>query len=140
VLIAEDEVAIAMFIADTVERLGGTVVEIVSSAGRIADSAASHLPDIVLLDVNMRRSMTYEPAAELCRMGIPFIFVTGYSDLPDCPGDLADAPRLEKPFNAREIAQAIKETVGLPDTGRSAFRVSRNRRRDAMPSPSRRRH
>lgn len=106
VLIVEDEAIVAMFLEDVVLDLGH---EVVATAGRLdrALALANDLAyDLAVIDVNLNGETTYPLADCLAARGIPFIFATGYgADAIDAKW--ANAPMLQKPFQAHELAAAI---------------------------------
>lgn len=111
-LIVEDELLVALEVQDAVRELGGAVADTVARASDIRDSVARHAPDLVLLDLNMRGERTYAVAAELKKRGIPFVFVTAYVMLPDCPDELRDVPHVGKPVRPEDLRAAVAKVIG----------------------------
>lgn len=111
VLVAEDEVHIMMLLEDMLEELEAHVIGCVASVGEVVPAVEADRPDAVTLDVNLKGVPVYEVAATLRERGIPFVFVSGYDVLPDCPPDLQNVPRVRKPFRVAELATALDEAL-----------------------------
>jgi hypothetical protein len=67
--------------------------------------------DVAILDINIRGQISYPLANALLKRHVPFIFATGY-DLDAIPAEFAEIPRLQKPFNARELVEALADARG----------------------------
>lgn len=111
VLVAEDEVHIMMLLEDMLEELDAEVIGPVESVREILRVLEEERLDAVTLDVHLKGEPAYEAAAILRERGIPFVFVSGYDVLPDCPPDLKDIPRVRKPFRLVELAAALDKVV-----------------------------
>lgn len=109
ILIAEDEAFSAMEIERLVEELGHSPVDVVNSIAKIA--AAADAIDCALLDVNLNGETSFDAALKLRNDGIAVIFITGYSDLPECPAELEDAPRLLKPIDREKLKTALEKAA-----------------------------
>jgi CheY-like chemotaxis protein len=112
VLVADDEVMVAMLLKGMLTALDAEVVGPVNSTETALRAIEEEALDAATLDVNMRGSRIYKAAAALRQRGIPFIFVTGYGDLSDCPESLRDVPRLTKPFRLKDLAAALEGVIG----------------------------
>ena len=64
-------------------------------------------PDLAVLDVNLGIGSSIPVARELARLGIPFIFATGYGDSTQIPSDLKSQPVLRKPYEATHLLDAL---------------------------------
>lgn len=109
-LIVEDEAIIAMMIEDMIVDLGH---EVAASAGNVADAAAKAenlAIDFAVLDVNLDGQPTFKVAEILVRRGIPFVFATGYGATA-LTAQWSHAPTLQKPFQMRDLADALKAVV-----------------------------
>ncbi|WP_419808338.1 hypothetical protein [Sphingomonas sp.] len=62
--------------------------------------------DAVLLDINLRCDMAYDPADELRADDIPFAFVTGY-DRSVLPDRFARLPAAPKPLGAEQLVALL---------------------------------
>ncbi len=82
VLIVEDEVLIALHLAAMVQDLGHEVVGIATSASEAVSSAATHRPDVALMDIRLSGGGTgIEVAGEIhARQGLRCIFISANLD------------------------------------------------------------
>ena len=106
VLIVEDESMVAMFLQDTLEDIGCTVIGLAPRLNEALKKAASLVFDIAILDVNLNGSSSFPVAEVLRARGLPFIFATGYSRT-SLPEFLQRVPIVQKPFQQRELETAI---------------------------------
>jgi len=112
ILIVEDEPAIAVDIAINLEGLGYDIVEVVHSAEEGQKVIAEQKVDLVMLDINLGGGMSGIDLARILdrEYGIPFIFLTSYSD-DDTVSQAADtypASYLVKPYKEQDLAPAVK--------------------------------
>jgi DNA-binding NarL/FixJ family response regulator len=106
VLLVEDETLIRMMIAEMVEGLGHRVVAEAGSIDHAKHLAEEVAFDVAILDVNLAGERIEPVVAIIERRGLPFIFVTGYTD-PGLPTALLKRPRLQKPVPTEELRHAI---------------------------------
>ena len=112
ILIVEDELLIAKGLARKLQKLGYTVVDIVSSGEKALEKVAETQPDLVLMDIVIKGEMDGIETAELLheRFNIPVIYVTAYAD--DSTLDRAEQTGsygyLLKPYQEREVHATIK--------------------------------
>ena len=112
VLVVEDEMMVAMLVADMLTELGCAVVGPAHALETALDLAASQpAPDVALLDVNLAGQPVFAVADALREMGVPAIFSTGYGDMALREADRG-APVLHKPFLAGDLARALAEALG----------------------------
>jgi CheY-like chemotaxis protein len=111
VLIVEDDPIIALDFEDTVLRLGVTTVRIAGSVSRALQLIDERAPDFVLLDVGLVREKSFAVAERLEALGIPFVFVTGYSTDVALPATLAQRPRLPKPCTSDALEAVLRSAV-----------------------------
>ncbi len=97
ILIAEDEVLVALELEALLGELDWDVVDVVSHVESILPALGN--ADCALLDINLKGQTSYDAARYLRARHVPFAFVTGYTDLPECPPELTGVPRLGKPFS-----------------------------------------
>ena len=110
ILIVEDESMVAMLIEDMLEDLGHKVI---ATSGRMPDASklvSDSIADLAILDVNLNGEETYPLADSLAARQIPFIFATGYGASGIKP-EWSGVPVLQKPFQSRELAQAINLAI-----------------------------
>lgn len=110
ILVVEDESMVAMMIEDMLEDLGHKVI---ATSGRMPDASklvSDSIADLAILDVNLNGEETYPLADSLAARQIPFIFATGYGASGIKP-EWSGVPVLQKPFQSRELAQAINLAI-----------------------------
>lgn len=110
ILVVEDESLVAMMIEDMLTDLGHKVV---ATSGRMPDASrlvSNASADLVILDVNLNGEETYPLANSLAAREIPFIFATGYGSS-GIKAEWSDVPVLQKPFQSRELAEAINLAI-----------------------------
>jgi CheY-like chemotaxis protein len=78
----EDEIIEAMFLAKILEHWGYEVCETVTSGEDAIKEAEIENPDLVIMDIYIHERMSgIETASKIrSQLGIPIIFMTGYSD------------------------------------------------------------
>jgi CheY-like chemotaxis protein len=112
VLIVEDDPIIALDFEDTILGFG---VKSVRCSGNVADALTmieARVPDFALLDVGLAREKSFDVAAKLAKLNIPFAFVTGYGgDRVDAI--FADRPRLPKPCSSDALLAVLRRFGGL---------------------------
>lgn len=99
VLVLEDSLIIAMEAEDILRAVGLETIDIANSLDQAMEAVNAESYDFALLDVNLGESMSFGFARHLNERGIPFGFVSGYSDTQDFPADLQQVPLLVKPFD-----------------------------------------
>lgn len=107
VLIVEDNFLIALDAADMLRQIGVATVWTAGSQAQALEFVASHAPQFVLLDVNLAEGKSFEVAARLRELGIPFAFATGYEDQRSFPDAFADTPVITKPYDHHRLAAGI---------------------------------
>jgi len=117
VLVVEDEQDIAALIKHTLERGGGTEVEMVVSGDAALRSATEHLPDLVILDLNI----PVLSGLEVCRIlrarpdsaYVPIIMLTAMSSERERVAgfELGADDYVTKPFSVRELAARVRAVL-----------------------------
>jgi CheY-like chemotaxis protein len=110
ILVVEDESMVAMMIEDMLEDLGHKVI---ATSGRMPDASklvSDASADLAILDVNLNGEETYPLADSLAARQIPFIFATGYGSS-GIKAEWSGVPVLQKPFQSRELAEAINLAI-----------------------------
>lgn len=107
VLIVEDEPLVAIELQAILEEAGHTVVGPAMNLARGLDLVRNGRFDMALLDISLGREKSFPIASELLRLGVPFAFVTGYTDSNSVPEELRAAPRVKKPYGMDEIRKAL---------------------------------
>jgi CheY-like chemotaxis protein len=111
ILVVEDEPAIALATANTLERLGCEVVGPVATLQQglaLADAEQARL-DAALLDVNLGGEVSFPIAELLAKAGVPFAHVTGYGE-PPARHDRVEPPALwlTKPIVENDLTLALQ--------------------------------
>jgi PAS domain S-box-containing protein len=107
VLVVEDEMLVAMLIEDLVEQLGCTVTGVASTLGNALQMATTDL-DVALLDVSIAGESVYPVAHALKARGVPFVFMSGYSQLDE---PWRDRPIVQKPFEIERLRREMERAV-----------------------------
>lgn len=82
ILVVEDDMIIALALAQSVKRLGHTVVDKVTSGEDAIEAALDHKPDLILMDIKLEENIDGITAIKKIRQEIEVdvIFITGNSD------------------------------------------------------------
>ena len=108
ILVVDDEVLIAMEIADNLEANGFEVVGPCQSVSQALDVLTKpDCCDAAVLDASLRNESAQPVALALLALQVPFVVVSGYSahQLPDA---LAAAPLLTKPVPADALIAQLR--------------------------------
>lgn len=106
-LVVEDQLIIALDLEMLLRQQGAADVHIVGTATDALKLIASTPPDAAVLDVNLGSSTSFPVAHELMRLGVPFIFATGYGKEVDFPAEFRTVPLVGKPYCAAVIRDAL---------------------------------
>lgn len=107
ILIVEDEPVVAFALEDMVADAGGSTI----SAERVDQAMAlieNHNLDLAILDINVHGHKSYPVAAALDKIGVPFIFATGYGDALH-PPEFKAVPTVTKPYSLSDINSALED-------------------------------
>lgn len=109
VLILEDEVIVAMDLAQTVEEDGHRVIGPFHSLDTALPALDAEMPDCAILDVNLGDGATSDSIAERLAGRAPILFLTGY----DIAGaatleKFPDATRMPKPLMLERVLEWIR--------------------------------
>ena len=111
VLVVEDEYLVAKSLENVLRALGCHVVGTASTVEQACDLIRRNEIQAALLDINLSPG-TCEPVARALRYRqIPFVFLTGYSNLNMLPDDLRGFRIVTKPADAATLARVLRETV-----------------------------
>lgn len=112
ILIAEDEVIVAIDLQSRLEALGYTVVDTVISGEQAREKALKLHPDLVLMDIRLSGDMDGIEAAETIRaqFDIPIVFVTAYADSSTLQRAKITGPYgyIVKPFDERDLHATLE--------------------------------
>ena len=105
ILLAEDEMMLAMMLEDRLNASGYSVIK----AARLAkclELAESATIDMAILDINLAGEESFPVAVVLRRRGIPGVGAAGYGDL-DLPEAWRNEKVLQKPYDSRQLTEAL---------------------------------
>ncbi|MGV1754946.1 HWE histidine kinase domain-containing protein [Agrobacterium sp. CG674] len=111
VLLVEDQALIAMDTEELLSTLGASKVSIASTVEAALNSIDVAAPDCAVLDLNLGSSSSELVALRLTKVGIPFIFATGYRDGIHITEELRDVPVVRKPIAESALAVALGRAI-----------------------------
>lgn len=106
ILVAEDEMLLAMMLQDLLEAQGYNVLK-APSLHRCLELAESESIDVAMLDINLAGEPSFPIAAVLRRRGIPFLFCSGYGSQ-GLPAEWRGETMLQKPYDSKQLVAALK--------------------------------
>jgi CheY-like chemotaxis protein len=121
VLVVEDEFLLAMELETLLEQRGWRVLGPVGTIDKALAVLAHHRPAVAVLDVNLRGKRAIAVAAALRDQGVPFVLVTGYSEMQLNDPELKGRPRLEKPLDRRQLLRILEEQAAGPVAGQQSI-------------------
>ncbi len=107
ILVVEDEALVALQLQSDLETAGHQVVGPARSLKHGLVLAGQAQIDAALLDVRLGNDTSEAIAEQLIARNIPFAFATGYADCSMLPAHLRTAPKLNKPYLAKDIHAMI---------------------------------
>ena len=107
VLVVEDQLLIALDLEALLLEQGAAAVQLCGSTEDALRSIKLECPDLAILDVNLGSTTSFPVAFELQRLGVSFIFATGYGREVEWPPELASVPLVVKPYRAETIRDAL---------------------------------
>lgn len=115
ILIVEDEMIIAANISLQLTHLGYEVTGIISKADEVLPHILQHVPDIILMDINLKGNIDGIEIAQLIQKEykIPIIYLTANSDEANFNRAKATNPYafISKPFKKLDLQRAIELTL-----------------------------
>jgi two-component system cell cycle sensor histidine kinase/response regulator CckA len=112
ILVVEDETIVAMDIAQGLRQLGYGVVGTAGTGEEALELAKRGVPDLVLMDINLRGSMDgIETAKALqLRRAVPVLFLTAHADAATVQRAKEASPYgyLVKPYDQRDLHRSIE--------------------------------
>ena len=109
ILIAEDEMLVAMMLQDMLTDLGFSTV-MAARVGKAAKIVATTAVDCAILDIDLDGEPSYPVAEELRRRGVPIVFSTGYGRA-SLSADYWDCPILSKPYSEQELERVLIQAL-----------------------------
>ncbi|MEG3175424.1 response regulator [Sphingomonas sp. RB3P16] len=110
ILAVEDEMLVLMNIETALKDFGCSTICSASSVVEALALLARQSFDAAILDVNLGGEKSYQVADALVRLGVPFVFSTGYSDH-GVRIDLEDRPVLRKPYTRAALYAAFARLI-----------------------------
>ncbi|MBV1797069.1 response regulator [Siccirubricoccus sp. G192] len=117
ILVVEDEALVAMMVEDELREAGAKILTAatVGNALRLIEAAMQDGGlSAAVLDINLGGEMVTPVADVLARLGVPFLFATGYGEGCDKGGHDA-VPMLHKPFEPLDLVVEIKALAPAGD-------------------------
>lgn len=116
ILIVEDEILIAMLLAETVEVLGHMVCATVGTQADAVAAAAQYRPDLIIADAGLADGNGIDAIAAILKTRFtPHLFVTG--NVMHVKAHRPDAVVLQKPFFVAELCAAIEDALKAQPSG-----------------------
>jgi CheY-like chemotaxis protein len=109
VLVVEDEPMILMLLEDMLGELGYTVAAEAAHIDEALEATKNADFDLAILDANLNGQPASPVADALVTRGTPFVFATGYGELPE---PFRDRPTLIKPFQMDGLRQMLQSALG----------------------------
>jgi CheY-like chemotaxis protein len=118
VLVVEDEVDVRNIVRRQLETLGHRVLVAEAATEALLLIAGPGAPDLLLTDVVLATGLNgieLADAARVERPGLPVIFMSGYTAVPDALKRIRDAgaPLLSKPFTTPQLERAVNAVCAL---------------------------
>jgi len=106
-LLVEDNVLVAMDLADSLTVAGCRVVGPASTLDAAALLASQEALDMAVLDVDLHGAPIWPVAETLMSRNIPFVFLSGYGNTLAIPAAFRVYQRLTKPITSATLLRAI---------------------------------
>lgn len=124
IMILEDQLVIAID-AEAILAEHGATTRTAATAAEALGLLAKSAPDVAVLDVHLGMETSFSVAAELKRLGVPFVFATGFGDGVVMPESLRGVPIVRKPYSSRSLVDGLARVVARSrSTGGAAGHVS----------------
>ncbi|MBI9100266.1 MAG: response regulator [Spirochaetaceae bacterium] len=115
ILIVEDESIVALDLQNRLESNGFDVIDIVSNGSRAVEKAITEIPDLILMDINLKGSIDGIEAASLIKRQIDcaIVFLTAFADEKTLKkARVSDASGyILKPFRENELLITIELAI-----------------------------
>ncbi len=115
ILIVEDEILVATDIEESLESLGYTVQNIVDTGEKAIEAVEKELPDLVLMDINLKGEMTGIEAAKTItkKHDVPIIYLTANTDIDTVNKAKVALPYgyVIKPFTDKDLQTNIEIAI-----------------------------
>lgn len=107
VLVVEDEILVALDIADTLTAAGARVCGPCVSLKQALDAAGSAAMDCAVLDIDLGGQEVFPAARVLQARGIPFVFYTGQPEREALRDEFAGVAVCVKPLRPERLVDAL---------------------------------
>ena len=107
IFLVEDELMAALDLSDMIADLGAQVVGPIARLDDAMRRAREQAVDGAVLDVKLDSQLTTPLVLFLRNRGVPVVLSTGY-ERGMLPQELADLPRLTKPYDERSLRRAME--------------------------------
>src|SRR5258705_11685058 len=114
-LVFEDAWHVATTLKALLETLGMGVVGPAVSIFGAERLAAARMPQVAVVDLNLKGEMAYGLINQLHDGGVPVIVASGYAVLPRLTENAAVI--LQKPYNGPDLVAALRQAVGWERDG-----------------------
>jgi DNA-binding LytR/AlgR family response regulator len=115
ILIVEDESLVATDIQESLESLGYSVQGVVDTGLKAIEAVEKHLPDLVLMDINLKGEMTGIEAAKIIskESDVPIIYLTANADIDTVNKAKVALPYgyIIKPFTDKDLQTNIEIAI-----------------------------
>jgi CheY-like chemotaxis protein len=108
ILVVEDEPMIRMLLEDMLGELGYTVAAEAARVEEALEATKNADFDLAILDANLNGQPASPVADALVTRGTPFVFATGYGEVPK---PYRDRPMLTKPFQMAGLKQMLQSAL-----------------------------
>jgi DNA-binding response OmpR family regulator len=113
ILLAEDEVMIALELADSLERDGFEVAGPFTTCTAAEAWLKAHEPSGAILDNALKDGPCEVLPGDLRRRGIPFVVYSGHSRTPDLPMVFQEVPWIVKPTPTEALLRALRLSLAV---------------------------
>jgi CheY-like chemotaxis protein len=115
ILIVEDEILVATDIQESLESLGYSVLNTVDTGLKAIEAVEKELPDLVLMDINLKGEMTGIEAAKtiIQKNDVPIIYLTANADIDTVNKAKVALPYgyIIKPFTDKDLQTNIEIAI-----------------------------
>lgn len=116
ILIVEDEALVGLELSESLERLGYSVLPLVSSGDDVLDAVHRGKPDLIVMDIHLRSFSDGVDASERVHLfqDVPVVYITAYNTPEIRERALRTRPvaYLLKPIEEKSLAEAIERGLG----------------------------
>ncbi|WP_090113102.1 response regulator [Limimaricola pyoseonensis] len=113
IMLVEDELLIAMDLYEMLEQLGHEVDGPYMTVAQAEDALRSDLPDIALLDAQLRDKEVDEVARRLHEAGVPIVFHSGHVREVEYTKRYPGSRFCPKPASPTDIVKAVNQQLDL---------------------------